>query len=70
MQVVRKGLERIHRWKKELKLHKKEIAALEKKLAGAKESASTWEVGMVERKLAAAQEDLSVTEKNLKESWR
>jgi hypothetical protein len=68
MQVA-KGLERIHRWKKELKLHHKEIAALEKKLAGAKESASTWEVGMIEKKLFSAQEALSITEKNLKDSW-
>jgi len=68
MQVA-KGLESIHRWKKQLKLNKREIASIEKRLEAAKEGSPSWEVEMVERKLAEAQEALSLTEKALTESW-
>jgi len=66
---MKKGLESVHRWKKELAAQEREIASLEKKLASMNSDSPSWEIAMKEKQLANAQQEHSLTEKNLVHSW-
>ena len=66
---MKKGLESVHRWKKELADLGREIASLEKKIASMNSDSPSWEIAMKEKQLANAQQEHSLTEKNLAHSW-
>ena len=65
-----KGLESIHRWKKEHKEEMKNMKDIEKKIKSLSERASSDEVHIYEKKLYASQEKISILEKKMIESWK
>jgi hypothetical protein len=67
--IEKKGLESVHRWKKEYKATVKYINDITKKIESLKEKSTYEEIRVYERKLSTAQEKLSLLEKQMVESW-
>ena len=65
----KKGLESVHRWKKEHREVVKELDKITKKIESLNDKATSDEIRIYERKLFAAQEKLSMLEKQMIESW-
>ena len=66
---MKKGLESIHRWKKELADLGREIASLEKKIASMNSDSPSWEIAQKAKQLSDAHHEHSIATKNLARSW-
>jgi hypothetical protein len=65
----KKGLESLHRWKKEYKSALKEVKDIKKKIESMNDRATEGEIRIYEKKLYKEQERVSILEKKMFSSW-